>query len=164
MATANLSQYDHLPDGKGKSFAIVVSDWNSQVTYAMLDGAVSCLEEAGVSRDKIYIYHVSGSFELVYAAAKLINGNAALDAVIVLGSVIRGGTPHFDYVCQGVTQGISSLNAQGKIPVIFGLLTTDNLEQALDRCGGKYGNKGIEGAKTALEMAVTSAKIEQDFR
>ena len=134
------------------SFDIVVSEWNDQVTRRLLEGAQACLLEQHVEKENIHVYWVPGSFELVYAAARLQNyGNS--DAIIALGSVIRGGTPHFDYVCQGVTNGISSLNAQGNVPVIFGLLTTDDLQQALDRAGGKYGNKGVEAARTAIEMA-----------
>lgn len=161
MATRNLSEYNPkcLPDASGMSFAVIVSDWNSEVTGKLLDGAVKCLRENKVDAENIHVYHVPGSFELVYAAAYLMSDEyCLLDGIIVLGSVVRGGTPHFDYVCQGVTQGIAALNAKGEIPVIFGLLTTDDMQQALDRAGGKLGNKGVEAAVTAIRMAgLTSA-------
>ena len=152
MATRNLSEYrpELLPEASGLSFAVIVSDWNSDVTFSLLDGALSCLQSNGVDPSNIQVYHVPGSFELVYAASRLLS--ADFDAIITLGCVIRGGTPHFDYVCQGVTQGIASLNTQGKIPVIFGLLTCDDMEQALDRAGGRLGNKGVEAAVTAIRM------------
>ena len=97
--------------------------------------------------------HVPGTVELTYAAARLIEREPRLSAVVVIGCVIQGETPHFDYVCQSVTQGVTALNLQAKVPVIFSVLTTLNKQQALDRCGGKLGNKGIEGAYTAIRMA-----------
>lgn len=131
--------------------AVVVSEWNQDVTFSLLHGALETLVRLGVNEDRICVFYVPGSFELVFASSKIINAKAA-DAVITLGCVVRGETPHFDYVCQGVTQGISELNAEGKAPVIFGLLTTDNMQQALDRAGGNLGNKGSECAITALKM------------
>ena len=119
---------------------------------ALLDGCVSTLEKHGALPENIHVKTVPGSFELVYGAQQLCK-NDGFDAIIILGSVIRGDTPHFDYICQGVTFGISRLNATQNIPVIFGLLTTDDHQQALDRCGGKLGNKGDECAVDAIKMA-----------
>lgn len=155
--TSDLSKYDvhQLPgaDVLGRQrYAIVVADWNSEITYAMAQGAIDTLRKNGVLEDNIDVLHVPGTVELTYGAAR-ITKEERIDAVIVIGCVIQGETPHFDYVCQSVTQGVSILNAQGKVPVIFSVLTTLNKQQALDRCGGKLGNKGIEGAYTAIRMA-----------
>lgn len=149
----NLSDYDpkKVPTAEDMTFGIVVSEWNNNVTDNLLDGAVESLIKHGAKKSNIEIYHVPGSFELVYGA-KIISKSRKLDAVICLGSVIRGDTPHFDYVCSGATSGLAQLNAEGTIPFIFGLLTTDNLQQALDRCGGRLGNKGTECAITAIKM------------
>ncbi len=133
-------------------FGIVVAEWNKDITGALLDGCVSTLEKHGALPENIHVKTVPGSFELVYGAQQLCK-NDGFDAIIILGSVIRGDTPHFDYICQGVTFGISRLNATQNIPVIFGLLTTDDHQQALDRCGGKLGNKGDECAIDAIKMA-----------
>jgi 6,7-dimethyl-8-ribityllumazine synthase len=156
MATAlhNLSDYDaaHVPDASNMCFGIVVSEWNPDITGALLKGCVDTLERHGALPENIHIKHVPGSFELIYGARQMAL-NDGYDAVIILGSVIRGETPHFDYICQGVTEGIARLNATGNIPVVFGLLTTDNLEQAQERAGGRLGNKGDECAVVAIKMA-----------
>ena len=133
-------------------FGIVVAEWNKDITGALLDGCVSTLEKHGALPENIHVKTVPGSFELVYGAQQLCK-NDGFDAIISLGSVIRGDTPHFDYICQGVTFGISRLNATQNIPVIFGLLTTDDHQQAVDRSGGKLGNKGDECAVDAIKMA-----------
>lgn len=155
MSTAhhNLSDYqsDMLPSASDMKFGIIVSEWNPNVTEKLLEGVIGTLASQGASSEQIIIHHVPGSFELVYGANLLVQ-KTNVDAVIVLGSVVRGDTPHFDYVCQGVTQGIAHLNATQSVPVIFGLLTTDNMEQATDRAGGIYGNKGDEAAVTAIKM------------
>lgn len=153
MATVDLSNYnpDLVGDASGKKFAIVVSDWNSEVTFALLKGAYETLTKHGAKEEDITVKHVPGSFELVYASAHIMD-ESDVDAIIALGCVVRGGTPHFDYVCQGTTYGIANLNTQADIPVIFGLLTTDNMQQALDRAGGVHGNKGVECAVTAIRM------------
>lgn len=165
MATAlhNLSDFDPtlLPSAATlgtQRYAIVVADWNPEITYALAQGAMDTLINAGVKEENIDLVHVPGTVELTYAAAQYFpsEGNAPhrqADAVIVIGCVIQGDTPHFDYVCQSVTQGVSSLNARGFIPVIFSVLTTLNQQQALDRAGGSLGNKGVEGAYTAIRMA-----------
>lgn len=159
MATKhqNLSDYDpaSMPDVELVSqqrYAVVVADWNANVTFALLEGAVDGLRENGVLEENLEVLHVPGAFELTYAAKELQAQN--FDAIIVLGCVIQGDTPHFDYVCSGVTQGITALNlTKPQTPVIFGVLTVNTLEQALDRCGGIHGNKGVEAAITAIKMA-----------
>ncbi|NPE24297.1 6,7-dimethyl-8-ribityllumazine synthase [Prevotella sp. PCHR] len=156
MATAqhNLSAYDteKIPDASNMCFGIVVAEWNSEITGALLNGAVSTLEKHGALPENIHVKTVPGSFELVYGAHQMTL-NGSYDAIIILGSVIRGETPHFDYICQGVTYGIARLNAKSEIPVIYGLLTTNDMQQAKDRSGGKYGNKGDECAIDAIKMA-----------
>ena len=156
MATAlhNLSNCDpnKVPDASNMCFGIVVSEWNPEITRALLDGAVGTLEKHGALPENIHIKTVPGSFELVYGAHQMTL-NDGYDAIIILGSVIRGETPHFDYICQGVTQGIAQLNATSQIPVIYGLLTTNDLRQAQDRAGGRLGNKGNECAVVAIKMA-----------
>lgn len=156
MATSlhNLSEYDFskVPDASNMCFGIVVSEWNSKVTGALLDGAVKTLKMHGTLPENIHVKTVPGSFELVYGAQQMCK-NDGFDAIIILGCVVRGDTPHFDYICEGVTHGISYLNASQNIPVIFGLLTTNNFEQAVERSGGKFGNKGDECAVVAIKMA-----------
>ena len=156
MATAlhNLSSYefDKIPDASNMCFGIVVAEWNPEITGALLDGCMSTLEKHGALPENIHVKTVPGSFELIYGAHQMtLNGD--YDAIIILGSVIKGETPHFDYICQGVTYGIARLNAKSEIPVIYGLLTTLDLQQAKDRSGGKYGNKGDECAIDAIKMA-----------
>lgn len=155
MATAlkNLSSYnqDEVPSGEDGIFGIVVSEWNTEVTSALLDGAVKTLLDNGVEEKDIYIQYVPGSFELPFGAAKLLD-KKRFDAVICLGCVIQGETRHFDFICQAVANGIMEVSLKKEIPVIFGVLTTNSQEQALDRCGGKHGNKGVEAAITALKM------------
>jgi len=159
MATSlkNLSDYNssEIPDASALSIGIVVAEWNSEINNALLDGAVQTLKKHGVADKNIIINHVPGSFELTFGA-KVIAENYDVDAVIVIGTVIQGDTPHFDYVCQGVTYGVTELNLSYDIPFIFTVLTTDTLEQAQDRAGGKHGNKGTEGAITAIKMALFS--------
>ena len=169
MATKyqNLSDYDadRMPDKNKVSeqqYAIAVADWNSKITHSLLNGAIDSLIDNGVKESNIKIVHVPGTFELTYAAKQLLEDRNLIDgfnvrkyaAIIVLGCVIQGDTPHFDFVCQGVTSGISNLNTRTDgCPVIFGVLTTNTLQQALDRAGGIDGNKGVEGAITAIKMA-----------
>lgn len=156
MATAfhNLSEYDptSIPDASNMNFGIVVSEWNQEITGALLDGAVKTLEKHGALPENIHVKTVPGSFELIYGAHQMTL-NDGYDAIIILGCVIRGETPHFDYICQGVTYGIARLNAKSEIPVIFGLLTTNDMQQAKDRAGGCLGNKGDECAIDAIKMA-----------
>lgn len=149
----NLSDYNvhSVPDATGMRVGIVVSEWNEKITGALLDGACKTLVKHGVREESINIKTVPGSFELVYGAARFVS-SGLVDVVIAIGCVIRGDTPHFDYICQGVTQGLADLNKEGKIPVIYGLLTCYTLEQAQERCGGMLGNKGDECAVTAIKM------------
>lgn len=136
MATAlhHLSDYDEssVPDASNMCFGIVVAEWNKEITGALLNGAVQTLEKHGALPENIHVKTVPGSFELIYGAQQLCK-NDGFDAIIILGCVIRGETPHFDYICQGVTYGIARLNASQNIPVIYGLLTVNDLQQAKDR-------------------------------
>ena len=161
MATTNLSAYDpdSVPAADNMRFGIVVSDWNREITWALLEGAVQTLKKHGISDDDIVIRHVPGSFELTLGAQFLAEYDD-LDGVICLGCVIQGETPHFTYICQGVTQGITQLNMEYNIPFIFGVLTTNTLQQARDRSGGKHGNKGDEAAVTAIKMAALQRDME----
>lgn len=155
MATSlkNLSDYNiqSVPDATGYRVAIVVSEWNEEVTGALCEGAITTLKKHGVKEEDILKKYVPGSFELTHAS-RSIAALTDVDAVITIGCVIRGDTPHFDYICQGVTQGITALNVQYPIPFVYGVLTTENQQQALDRCGGIHGNKGDEAAITAIKM------------
>ncbi len=155
MATQyhNLSDYDPttMPDTSALKVGIVVAEWNYEITSKLLDGAVNTLTANGVNPTNIVVKWVPGSFELVFGARVMARHN--MDAVIVLGCVIRGDTPHFEYVCSGVTQGITQLNLTEQIPFIFGLLTNDTMQQSIDRAGGIHGNKGDEAAVTAIKMA-----------
>jgi len=143
---------ENVPEASDMRFAVIVSEWNPTVTEKLKEGVCNTLLKHGAKTENIWVIHVPGSFELIYATRRII-GSAKPDAVIGLGCIIRGDTPHFDYVCSGITQGYAQLNAEGDIPCIFGLLTTDNLQQAIDRSGGKYGNKGDEYAIDAIKMA-----------
>ena len=155
MATQNnnLSDYDksNLPNVSKMRFGIVVSQWNDDITDGLYKGAYNTLLDCGVSKDNIIKLEVPGSFELIYGTKILYKRNC--DAIICLGSVIQGETKHFDYVCQGVTNGIKDLNIALDIPVIFGVLTDNTKEQAINRSGGIHGNKGVEAAITAIKMA-----------
>ncbi|MEZ4806483.1 MAG: 6,7-dimethyl-8-ribityllumazine synthase [Flavobacteriales bacterium] len=137
-------------------FALVVSEWNRDVTDALRRGARETLLRYGVGEADILEAWVPGSFELASGAQYLLEQHA-LHGVICLGSVVRGETPHFDFVCQGATQGIMAVGLKFSIPVIFGLLTDDTLEQAKDRSGGKHGNKGVDCAVAVLKMAALKA-------
>ena len=141
-------------------FGIVVADWNPEVTHALLAGAENTLRRHGVSQEDIVVKHVPGTFEIPLGAQWLAEYDD-LDGVICLGCVIQGETPHFTYICQGVTHGITHLNLDYNIPFIFGVLTTNNHLQALERAGGKHGNKGIEAAVTAIRMATLQRQIEK---
>jgi 6,7-dimethyl-8-ribityllumazine synthase len=161
MATenTNLSNYDSttLPDATHLRFGIVVSEWNPTITEGLLKGAVDTLLDCGVAESNIRIIHVPGSFELIYGAKKM--QQQLVDAVITIGSVIKGETKHFDFVCDGVTQGIKDLNILHDVPVIFCVLTDNNLQQSVERSGGIHGNKGVEAAVTAIKMAHLSHSL-----
>lgn len=162
MAThlKNLSKFDPstVPSSKNMRFAIVVSDWNKEITESLLKGAYDTLLLAGTTSGNILVEHVPGSFEIPFTA-KLLAEKMQPDAVICLGCVIQGETRHFDFICQSVTHGITELNLRFPIPFIFGVLTTKNMEQALERAGGTYGNKGIEVAVTAIKMVTIKRKF-----
>ena len=162
MATAfhNLSDYDteSVPSARGMRFGIVVSEWNKEITGGLLQGACSTLLKHEVQEADITVLTVPGSFELVYGAARMVN-SGRFDAVIAIGCVVRGATPHFDYICQGTTQGLAELNREGKVPVIYGLLTCNDMEQAEARSGGMLGNKGDECAITAIKMVDFSRRL-----
>jgi len=162
MSTSNLSAYDpeSVPNAKEMRFGVVVSDWNREVTWALMEGAVNTLKKHGASSKNIVVKHVPGSFELTLGAQFLAEYDD-LDAIICLGCVIQGETPHFTYICQGVTQGITQLNMEYNIPFIFGVLTTNDQQQAIDRAGGKHGNKGDEAAVTAIKMAALQNGMEK---
>lgn len=155
MATElhNLSNYDPnvTPSGENKRVGIVYAEWNSEITYALRDGAIKTLTDNGVNQADITLMSVPGSFEIIYGAAQMAKSKR-FDSIIAIGCVIRGDTPHFDYICEGVTAGLSKLNVEYDTPVIFGLITTNNLLQAQERSGGRLGNKGDECAVTALHM------------
>ena len=142
----------NLPHIQELKVAIVVARWNSQVTEPLLNGAINRIIEEGYSRDDITVQRVPGTVELTYAAAQMAR-SGDYDTVIMIGCVIRGGTPHFDYVCDNATQGCAILNATQEVPIIFCVLTTDDEQQALDRSGGAICNKGTEAAEAAIEMA-----------
>lgn len=133
-------------------YGIVVADWNNNITYPLLDGAIEALKENGAKEENIIVTHVPGTFELTYGAKYHID-KLHVDAVIVIGCVVRGDTPHFDYICQGVMNGTAQLNAEGQAPVVFGVLTTENMQQAEERAGGRLGNKGAEAGVVAIRMA-----------
>ncbi|MBQ0769408.1 MAG: 6,7-dimethyl-8-ribityllumazine synthase [Bizionia sp.] len=155
MATANnnLSEYDKasIPNANDFRFGIVVSEWNSDITEGLLKGAVETLKEHGAKDENIVVWHVPGSYELIYGCKKM--QEQMVNAVIAIGSVIQGETKHFDFVCEAVAHGIKDLNVIRDTPVIFCVLTDNNLQQAIDRSGGIHGNKGTEAAVAAIKMA-----------
>jgi 6,7-dimethyl-8-ribityllumazine synthase len=152
-ALKNLSDFttEHLPDVSGKTFAIVVSEWNTEVTHALYKGAYDTLLRFGAKEENIISAKVPGSFELSLGAQKMAQ-KSSIDAVICLGCVIQGETRHFDFICQAVADGITNVSLKYDKPVIFGVLTPNSQEQAMDRAGGKHGNKGDEAAITAIKM------------
>lgn len=167
MATElkNLSSYDpsKTPCGKGHKVGIVYAEWNEEITHALRDGAVKTLRDNGVNEEDITVASVPGSFELIFGASQMVK-SGKYDAVIAIGCVIRGDTPHFDYICEGVTAGLSKLNVEYDVPVIFGLITTNTLLQAQERSGGRLGNKGDECAVTALHMIAQFKHQQHELR
>lgn len=156
MATQyqNLSSYDptKVPDASEMRFGIVVSEWNTEITTALLNGAYNTLIKHGANPKNILVKYVPGAFELTFGAKVMAETQDDLDAIIGLGCIIRGETPHFDFISQGVTQGFVNLNMEFNIPFIFGVLTNDTMQQSVDRAGGIHGNKGDEAAITAIKM------------
>ncbi len=163
MATAyhNLSDYDFnsVPNAENMRFGIVVSEWNNNITGPLLEGAISTLKKHGAKDKNILVQTVPGSFELTFGSAQMIK-SGKVDAVIAIGCVVRGDTPHFDYVCAGTTQGIAQLNAEGDIPVIYGLITTNTMQQAEDRAGGRLGNCGSSSVDRALAFQAEGRGFE----
>lgn len=153
MATKDLSAYDasKVPSATDMRFGIVVAEWNWKITSALAQGAVETLKKHGADDENIIVKYVPGTFELPLGGQYFAE-HANVDAVILLGCVIQGETRHFDYICEGVTQGTKDLNLKYNKPFIFGVLTVDNEQQALDRAGGRLGNKGDEAAVTAIKM------------
>ena len=163
MATAyhNLSEYDinSMPDASDMKVAIAAAEWNSEITDALLKGAVDTLKRNGVKQENIYVARVPGTVELTFASQQMAEFYQP-DAVIAIGCVVRGDTPHFDYVCQSVTQGITHLNTPFGTPFIFGVLTTNTMEQARERAGGRLGNKGDGAAVAAIKMHDFVCKVK----
>jgi 6,7-dimethyl-8-ribityllumazine synthase len=162
MAThlKNLSDFSsiEIPSAAPYKFGIVVAEWNTEITHALYEGAYQSLVNNGALLENIFTYTVPGSFELT-TGAELLLKNTKLDAVICLGCVIQGETRHFDFICNAVANGITNVAIKYSKPVIFGVLTTDNQQQAIDRAGGKHGNKGDEAAVTAIKMANLAATL-----
>ena len=148
----NLSeQTEPIPSAKGIRFGIIVSQWNAEITEDLFKGAYHTLITNGAEEKKIIKKYVPGSFELTFGA-QLFAQQKDIDVIICLGCVIQGETKHFDFICQAVANGLTHLNLKYNKPIVFGVLTTNNLQQAKDRSGGKHGNKGIEAAVTAIKM------------
>lgn len=162
MKKTNLSDYDPslVPSGKGRHIGIVVAEWNREITDALAQGTIETLHKYDVNDDDIQLIHVPGSFELTTGADLLLRNKPEIDAVICIGCVIQGETRHFDFICEAVSQGLTNTALKHEKPVVFSLLTTNNFEQAQDRAGGKHGNKGVEGAITALKMIDLQKQLE----
>ncbi|MDG1260351.1 MAG: 6,7-dimethyl-8-ribityllumazine synthase [Flavobacteriales bacterium] len=165
MATKekNLSQYDSstLPDASSMRIGIVVSEWNNEITDNLLKGALEVLKEAGIEDQNLQLIHVPGTYELTTGAAFLLE-YYKMEGVIAIGSVIRGETAHFDFVCQSVAQGIKDVALQFMRPTIFCVLTDDNKQQSIDRSGGKHGNKGTEAAVACLQMVALQSAMQSN--
>lgn len=159
-AIAGATPSSPLPNVENMRVAIVTAEWNGHITSKLRQGALDLFKQQGFDLDKdVECFNVPGAVELTFAASQLIE-TELFDVVIVFGCVIRGDTPHFDYVCQSVTQGVTELNSDCTIPVIFGLLTVENEQQALDRVGGPMGHKGVEAAETAIRMVAFKRRVE----
>lgn len=161
MAThlRSFQNIEGIPSAREMTFGIVVSEWNNEITEALMEGAYNTLIRHGALPSNILVRHVPGSFELTLGG-QFFAEYTDVDAVICLGCVIQGDTPHFDYVCMGVTHGITELNLQYNLPFIFGVLTTNTYEQAKERAGGSLGNKGEESAITAIKMVALQHQFE----
>ncbi|MFV0531264.1 MAG: 6,7-dimethyl-8-ribityllumazine synthase [Flavobacteriales bacterium] len=162
MATINknLSEYNskNIPNADSLRFGIVVSEWNNHITNNLLKGAIQTFRENGVQNENIIIWYVPGSYELIYGSNQMVK-TQSVDAILAIGSVIQGETKHFDFVCEAVSQGIKDINIKTNTPVIFCLLTDHTEQQAIDRSGGKHGNKGVECAVAAIQMADLKKKL-----
>ena len=164
MKKTNLSSYDHasVPDGSAYRIGIIAAEWNAEVTDVLLQGAIDTLLEHGVKEENLIVRRVPGTFELSSAADIMLDSQYP-DAVICIGCVIQGETRHFEFICQAVSQGLTNVALKHGRPVIFSVLTCDTLQQALDRAGGQHGNKGVEGAVTALKMVALDRSIELEL-
>lgn len=162
MKKTNLSDYNpaEVPSGRDYRVGIVVAEWNREITDALAQGAIDTLREHGVEEENIRLVHVPGSFELTTGADLMLSNDEELDAVICIGCVIQGDTRHFDFICEAVSQGVTNVALKHEKPVIFSVLTTNDMQQAQDRAGGKHGNKGVEGAVTALKMIKLKKELE----
>ena len=140
-------------DATGLKFDLIVSRFNEFISNKLLDGAVDCLVRHGADENDLTVYHVPGSYEIPYLAQRLARSESPADGIIAIGAVIRGGTDHYQYVAEGVARGISRVALDTGVPIIFGVLTTDTIEQAIERAGTKAGNKGADAAMAAIEMA-----------
>ncbi|MFT4525580.1 MAG: 6,7-dimethyl-8-ribityllumazine synthase [Flavobacteriales bacterium] len=162
MASSLKSLSDHnpesVPSAAGMRFGVVVSEWNTEITEALFNGAKNTLSKYGASDEDIVRRDVPGSFELTLGAQLMAERNE-FDAIICIGVVIQGETKHFDFICDAVGHGITNLNIKYNVPVIFGVLTPNTMQQALDRAGGVHGNKGDEGAITAIKMAALKREL-----
>ncbi len=161
MATKNLSLYDlkSVPSAKNMKFGIVVAEWNYEITGALAQGSIDTLVKHGANEDDIILKHVPGTFELTLGG-QFMAEYSQVDAIILIGCVIQGDTRHFDFICDSVTQGTTELNMKYNKPFIFGVLTTNDEQQALDRAGGKLGNKGDEAAVTAIKMVAFQKEMK----
>jgi len=155
--------FEGLLDGRGKSFGIVVSRFNEAISLRLLEGALDCLRRHNTAESRIEVSWVPGSFEIPVAAQKMA-AMGRYDAVICLGALVRGATPHFDYIASEVAKGVARLGQDSGVPAIFGVITADSLEQAMERSGGKSGNKGWDAAMSALEMADLFTKLKPKAR
>ena len=144
---------------RGFRFALVVSRFNGSITKQLLEGAIDCLVRHGAEEDDLHLVKVPGAFELPYAAKRLAASHS-YDAVIALGAVIRGATPHFEYIAGEAARGIAAASLETGVPIIFGVITANTVEQAIERAGGKGGNKGFEAALSAIEMASLFAQLK----
>jgi len=161
MKKTNLSEHSAtFPKANKYKIGVVVSEWNPTVTNALKEGAVFTLMDHGVMESNIAVHDVPGSFELPLGAAMLLDADDELDGIICLGCVIQGETRHFDFISQAVANGAMRVGLDYEVPVVFGVLTCDTMEQALDRSGGKHGNKGVEAAYTALKMIELQRKLK----
>lgn len=165
MATKDLSEYDlnSVPDAADLKFGIVVSEWNYEITGSLAKGALDTLKRHGAREENIVVKHVPGSFELTLGG-QFFAEYTQVDAIILLGCIIQGETRHFDFICTSVAKGATDLNLKFGIPVIFGVLTTENQQQAIDRAGGRLGNKGDEAAITAIKMVTLQRDFKNGFK
>lgn len=164
MATKNLSQYNatDIPDAQHMRIGIVVSEWNAEITDNLLKGCVETLSECGATLDNLQIIHVPGSFELPSGAQFLLD-HTKVEGVICLGCVVRGETPHFEFVCQACANGVNQVALKYAKPVIFGVLTDNNIDQSRARSGGSLGNKGVEAAISAVKMIALQKQLRDNW-